>query len=78
MDTTEQTRRGKDITESDVMKGNQSIYPVERYVTIGGNEGFRIGGHKKHCCYDDETESSIKKSNVYNCCWCGLGFFIIV
>ena len=23
------------ITENDVMKGNQSIYPVERYVTIG-------------------------------------------
>ena len=26
------------ITENDVMKGNQSIYPVERYVTIGENK----------------------------------------
>ena len=26
------------ITENDVMKGNQPIYPVERYVTIGENK----------------------------------------
>ncbi len=26
------------ITENDVMKGNQSIYPVERYGTIGENK----------------------------------------
>ena len=34
------------ITENDVMKGNQPIYPVERYVTIGGNkELFGDGLH---------------------------------
>ena len=34
------------ITENDVMKGNQPIYPVERYVTIGGNkELFGDGSH---------------------------------
>ena len=34
------------ITENDVMKGNQSIYPVERYVTIGGNKVlFGDGSH---------------------------------
>lgn len=26
------------ITENDIMKGNQAIYPVERYVTIGENK----------------------------------------
>ena len=34
------------ITENDVMKGNQSIYPVERYVTIGENKVlFGDGSH---------------------------------
>lgn len=34
------------ITENDVMKGNQPIYPVERYVTIGENkELFDDGSH---------------------------------
>jgi len=34
------------ITENDVMKGNQSIYPVERYVTIGKNKVlFGDGSH---------------------------------
>ena len=34
------------ITENDVMKGNQPIYPVERYVTIGGNKVlFGDGSH---------------------------------
>lgn len=34
------------ITENDVMKGNQPIYPVERYVTIGENkELFGDGSH---------------------------------
>ena len=34
------------ITENDVMKGNQPIYPVERYVTIGENKVlFGDGSH---------------------------------
>ncbi len=34
------------ITENDVMKGNQPIYPVERYVTIGENKVlFSDGSH---------------------------------
>ncbi len=34
------------ITENDVMKGNQSIYPVERYVRVGENKGlFNDGSH---------------------------------
>ena len=34
------------ITENDVMKGNQPIYPVERYVTIGENKVlFDDGSH---------------------------------
>ena len=34
------------ITENDVMKGNQSIYPVERYVTIGEKKVlFGDGSH---------------------------------
>ncbi|MCM1101523.1 MAG: hypothetical protein NC079_08470 [Clostridium sp.] len=34
------------ITENDVMKGNQPIYPVERYVTIRGNKVlFGDGSH---------------------------------
>ena len=34
------------ITENDVMKGNQPIYPVERYVTIGENKVlFNDGSH---------------------------------
>lgn len=34
------------ITENDVMKGNQPIYPVERYVTIGKNKVlFGDGSH---------------------------------
>ncbi|MCM1047315.1 MAG: PD-(D/E)XK nuclease family transposase [Clostridiales bacterium] len=34
------------ITENDVMKGNQPIYPVERYVTIGENKVlFCDGSH---------------------------------
>lgn len=34
------------ITENDVMKGNQPIYPVERYITIGGNKVlFGDGSH---------------------------------
>jgi len=34
------------ITENDVMKGNQPIYPVERYVTIGENRVlFGDGSH---------------------------------
>lgn len=34
------------ITENDVMKGSQPIYPVERYVTIGGNKVlFGDGSH---------------------------------
>ena len=34
------------ITEKDVMKGNQPIYPVERYVTIGENKVlFGDGSH---------------------------------
>ena len=34
------------ITENDVMKGNQPIYPVERYVTIGENKvSFEDGSH---------------------------------
>ena len=34
------------ITENDVMKGNQPIYPVERYVTIGENKVlFEDGSH---------------------------------
>lgn len=34
------------ITENDVMKGNQSIYPVERYVTIGEEKVlFGDGSH---------------------------------
>lgn len=34
------------ITENDVMKGNQSIYPVERYVTVGENKVlFDDGSH---------------------------------
>ncbi len=34
------------ITENDVTKGNQSIYPVERYVTIGENKVlFGDGSH---------------------------------
>ncbi len=34
------------ITESDVMKGEQAIYPVERYVTIGKNKVlFGDGSH---------------------------------
>ena len=34
------------ITENDVMKGNQSIYPVERYVTIGEEKVlFNDGSH---------------------------------
>ena len=34
------------ITENDVMKGNQPIYPVERYITIGENKVlFGDGSH---------------------------------
>ena len=34
------------ITENDVMKGNQPVYPVERYVTIGENKVmFGDGSH---------------------------------
>ncbi|MCX4352671.1 MAG: hypothetical protein OSJ60_13685 [Lachnospiraceae bacterium] len=34
------------ITENDVMKGNQSIYPIERYVTIGEDKVlFGDGSH---------------------------------
>lgn len=34
------------ITENDVMKGNQSVYPVERYVTIGNKKVlFGDGSH---------------------------------
>ncbi len=34
------------ITENDVMKGNQSIYPVERYVRVGQNKVlFNDGSH---------------------------------
>ncbi|RKI40592.1 hypothetical protein D7V86_05465 [bacterium D16-51] len=34
------------ITENDVMKGNQAIYPVERYITIGENKVlFGDGSH---------------------------------
>ena len=34
------------ITENDVMKGNQPIYPVERYVTVGENKVlFDDGSH---------------------------------
>lgn len=34
------------ITENDVMKGNQSIYPEERYVTIGEDKVlFGDGSH---------------------------------
>ena len=34
------------ITENDVMKGNQPIYPVERYITIGKNKVlFGDGSH---------------------------------
>lgn len=34
------------ITENDVMKGNQPLYPVERYVTIGKNKVlFDDGSH---------------------------------
>ena len=34
------------ITENDVMKGNEPIYPVERYITIGGNKVlFGDGAH---------------------------------
>ncbi len=34
------------ITENDVMRGNQPIYPVERYVTIGENKIlFGDGSH---------------------------------
>ena len=34
------------ITENDVMKGNQPIYPVERYITIGDNKVlFGDGSH---------------------------------
>ena len=44
--TQEQAQRGQGITENDVMKGNQPIYPVERYVTIGGNKVlFGDGSH---------------------------------
>ena len=34
------------ITENDVMKGNQPVYPVERYVTVGENKVlFGDGSH---------------------------------
>lgn len=33
---------------------------------------------QKHCHFNYETESSIKKSNVYNCWWRSLSFFNIV
>lgn len=34
------------ITENDIMKGNQPIYPVERYVIVGGNKIlFADGSH---------------------------------
>ena len=34
------------ITENDIMKGNQPIYPVERYITIGNNKVlFGDGSH---------------------------------
>ncbi|MCM1440391.1 MAG: hypothetical protein NC131_14480 [Roseburia sp.] len=34
------------ITENDVMKGNQPIYPVERYITVGENKVlFGDGSH---------------------------------
>ncbi|MCI8285481.1 MAG: hypothetical protein HFE90_09515 [Firmicutes bacterium] len=34
------------ITENDVIKGNEPIYPVERYITIGGNKVlFGDGSH---------------------------------
>ncbi len=34
------------ITENDVLKGNQPIYPVERYITIGENKVlFNDGSH---------------------------------
>ncbi|MCM1495682.1 MAG: hypothetical protein NC089_07790 [Bacteroides sp.] len=34
------------ITENDIMKGNQPIYPVERYITIGENKVlFGDGSH---------------------------------
>ena len=34
------------ITENDIMKGNQPIYPIERYVTIGKNKvSFNDGSH---------------------------------
>ena len=39
-------QREQGITENDVMKGNQPIYPVERYVTIGENKVlFGDGSH---------------------------------
>ena len=37
------------ITENDVMKGNEPIYPVERYVTIGGN--MVLFGDGSHIIY---------------------------
>ncbi len=37
------------ITESDVMKGEQAIYPVERYVTIGKNKV--LFGDSSHILY---------------------------
>lgn len=33
------------ITGNDVMKGNQPIYPVERYVTMGENKAKRTAVH---------------------------------
>ena len=46
--TQEQAQKEQDIfiTENDVMKGDQPIYPVERYVTIGENKVlFADGSH---------------------------------
>ncbi len=37
------------ITENDIMKGKQSIYPVERYVTIGENKV--LFGDDSHIIY---------------------------
>ena len=44
------------ITENDVMKGNQPLYPVERYVTIGENKV--LFGDGSHIIYVNGTYRS--------------------
>ena len=48
------------ITENDVMKGNQPIYPVERYVTIGENKV--LFGDGSHIIYVNGKYRAMMKS----------------